>query len=171
MSCKGKHVVVPHTVGVPLPSAKRLRDLLESQVDREVHLKPTYPMSPNSRALTYAIFVDTHLMTRGMLMADLPAVLHLGGAAALVPVAVAEAALAEYSLPGLVEDRFLALLRTCGPLFAGPGDQIRLYQAMLPPHQPPADVRALGAAPGRRMDLEIDVHLYGTGRLTLVQGR
>lgn len=166
---------VPHTVWMALPSPKRFRELLESQLHREVQVRPADPLPPTAPHVSLAIYVDDHLATQAVVVVDLPAAVHLGAASALIPVGVAKAALAERGLPSLVERRFRSVLENWAQLFSESGEHpdsgVHLYNAVLPGEQAPADVVSLAAAPGQRLDLALTVRAYGEGRVSLVRGR
>jgi hypothetical protein len=159
-----------------LPTPKQLRDLVESQLGRAVHLHHCEPLDPTAPGLSFAIYVDSHLATQALVVADLPAAAYLGAASRLVPVRVADAAITEGTLPELIAERFRALLGGWTALFGDPGpgrpaDEARLYRAVLPGQQPPRDMVSLAAAAGQRLDLSVDVHAYGRGDLALVRWR
>lgn len=155
-----------------LPSTKRFRDLLETQVQRDVALSPADPLSPAAPGLSFAVYVDDHLATRAVAVVDLAGAAFLGAAHGLVPVGVAEGAVADHALPGLLADRFRSLLQAWAPLFDGPGEgPARLYVAALPGEAPPRDVVSLAAAAGRRLDVSVAVRAYGRGAVSLVHGR
>ena len=161
------------TVRMPLPATKQLRDLLETQLGREVGLRPTYPLPASGRRLAYAIYVDAHLATRAVVTVDLPAAAYIGAAAGLVPVGVATTAVQEHALPTLLTDRLHEAATEWAQLFRRPGaeDQVRLYNLVLPDDSPPNDIVALAAAPGQRADLIVSVRAYGEGHLSVVMGR
>jgi hypothetical protein len=160
---------------VALPSTRRLRDRLEAQLRREVRLRPGAPLAPTAPGLSFAIYVDTHLTTHAVVVADLAAAAYIGAASALIPVGVATAAVEDHTLPSLLRTRFGSVLEEWGQLFdraAGTEDaEIRLYDAVLPGGRPPADIATLAAAPGLRLDVTVSVRAYGEGRLSLVLGR
>ena len=162
-----------HTVGMALPSTKRLRDLLEAQVDREVHVQPTVAASPTLPGLSFGIYVAGRLATHAIAVLDLAGAVYLGAARALVPVNVAATAVQERRLSPLLATNVRALLEQWSELFVLPpgSPPVRLYQAVLPGETAPADVVSLAAAPGRRLDLTVSVHGYGDGGLSLVLGR
>jgi hypothetical protein len=161
---------VHHTVGMATPSARQLRDLLEPQLRREVRLRRADPLAPSTPGLSFAVYVDHHLATRGILVVDLAAAAHLGAAAGLVPAGVAATAVTDRALPPLVAEGLRGLLATMAPLF-GPEGELRLYTAVLPGETPPTDVASLAAAPGQRLDVALSVRAYGEGRLSAVSGR
>jgi hypothetical protein len=161
-----------HTVPMPLPTTRQLRGLLESRLRREVRLSPAEPLSPTQPGLSLAVYVDDHLATRALLVADLPAAAYLGAASGLVPVGVATAALDDHALPPLLTLRFHDVLRACAPLFAAADDdRVRLYRAVPPERRAPRDLVALAAAPGMRLDLAVSVRAYGEGQVSLVLNR
>lgn len=163
---------MPQTGEVALPGTKQLRDLLETQLGREVTLRPTHPLPASGRSLAFAIYVDDHLSTRAVVVADLPAVAYIGAAAGLVPVGVATTAVRERSLPALVTDPLHEVATAWTRLFARPGSgPVRLYQLVLPGEPAPTDVVALAAAPGQRADHIVSVRAYGEGHLSVVMGR
>jgi hypothetical protein len=161
------------TVRVALPATKQLRDLLESQLGREVSLRPTYPLPPSGRRLAFAIYVDSHLATRAVVVVDLPAAAYIGAAAGLVPVGVATTAVQEHALPALLTDRLHQVASEWARLFARPesADHVRLYNLVLPDDAAPNDIVALAAAPGQRTDLIVSVRAHGEGHLSVVMGR
>jgi hypothetical protein len=159
---------------MPLPTTKRLRDVLESQLRRKVHLAPGEPLPPTAPGLSFAVYVDAQLATMAVVVADLPAAAYLGAARGLVPVGVATGATAGAAgptrLPPLLAEHFDTVLQGWGRLFAR-DDSVRLYSRALPGETPPADVLTLAAAAGHRLDVAVDVRAYGLGHLSLVRGR
>ncbi len=154
---------------MPLPTTKRFRDLLESQLDRQVTMHPGDPLPGAGPHLCVAVYVDHRLATQAVAVLDLGAAAYIGAAQALLPAGVATSAVRTGRLPAMVEERLRGVLRGWAPLFSG--DDVRLYDVALPGERPPNDVVALAAAPGRRLDLAVTVRAYGKGRLSLVHGR
>ena len=154
---------------MPLPTTKRFRDLLESQLNRQVTMHPADALAAAGPHLCVAVYVDHRLATQAVAVLDLAAAAYIGAAQALLPVGVATSAVRAGTLPAMVEERLRGVLQGWAPLF--PGDDVRLYDVTLPGERPPNDVVALTAAPGRRLDLALTVRAYGEGRLSLVQGR
>jgi len=164
---------MPQTVRVAVPATKHLRDLLETQLGREVTLRPTHPRPASGRRLAYAIYVDGHLATRAVVVVDLPAAAYIGAAAGLVPVGVATTAVREHTLPALLTDHLHETAHGWTRLFArrDPADEVRLYTLVLPDDAAPNDIVALAAAPGQRADLIVSVRAYGEGHLSVVMAR
>jgi hypothetical protein len=158
------------TAVVPLPVAKPVRDLLLDLLGRNVEVSTVGPWSPEpGEKATYAVYVDDRLATRALAVADLPLSGYAGGAIGLLPPGGVQDAVAEGDLSQLVVENLYEVLNICASLMNAEGTpHVKLHQMFAPGTLPPADVAAWSRTFGRRLDLEVSIAGYGSGRLSFV---
>lgn len=157
-------------IASPIPDPKSVRDLLGDLLDRQVEVRPAEPLSPQDTDLTtMAVYVDDTLTMRLVGVADLPFAAYAGGAIGLVPPGGAAIAVEEGSLPKSVQENFYEVLNICAALFNADGvPHVKLHAVHFPREQVPAQATTLACVLGRRLDLEVDIAGYGTGRFSFV---
>jgi hypothetical protein len=143
--------------------------MLEDLLGRDVTVNLTDPaLASDVKGMTIAVYTDQSLRLAAVLGLDLPLAANAGAALGLLPPGAAEDSVEERSLaPNLAENVkelcniFTALLnREDAP-------HLRLYQFIAPGENVPGDVASQLVALGQRLDLQVEVARYGTGRLTL----
>ncbi len=158
------------TAPVHLPGAKEVRDLLEGLVGRDVKVAPSTPLAPGPYSpCSVAVYVDDLLRVSAVIACDAALSAWAGAAIGLVPVKRAD----EVRLAGVltpdIEENLYEVLNVAAALFNVPGAaHLRLH--VLHPAGPalPADALARALALGRRLDLQVEIAGYGTGRLSVV---
>jgi len=155
---------------VHLPQPKQLRDLLVDLLGREATLSPTPPFAPGPETpASVAVYVDDSLQIRAIIACDLAFSAHAGAALALVPVGVAQDAIADGKLPDTLAENLYEVLNIAASTFNIDGaDHLKLHQ--LHPAGPPLDpmVRIQTLTLGRREDLQVELAGYGAGALSVV---
>ena len=154
----------------PIPDPKPVRDLLGDLLGRQVEVRPGEPLSPEDAELTtMAVYVDDTLTMRLVGVADLPFAAYAGAAIGLVPPGGAEIAIEERSMPASVQENFYEVLNICAALFnVDEAPHVKLHAVHFPGEQVPPQATTLACVLGRRLDLEVDIAGYGTGRLSFV---
>lgn len=153
-----------------LPTHKAVRDLLADRTGRGVALAAALPFAPGSRErVTHAVYVDPQLRTRAVVVCDLALSAILGAACATVPVGGIERELAQRWLAPVTAQHLRALLEDLTGVLRPPqGTVLRLHEMYAPGVEPPSDIPAYAHSLGRRLDLEVAVSAYGSGRLSIV---
>lgn len=154
-----------------LPTHKDVRDLLAARIGRGVTLAPGVPYVPGPREpATFGVYVDRQMRTVAVVTCDLELSVLAGAAIATIPVGGTEAELAQRALEPTTRGHLRGLLEGFTPLVRGDADTSTHLHAMYPPGvEPPTDIPAYAAVLGRRLDLEVTISAYGTGRLSLVR--
>ncbi len=151
-----------------LPTSKAVRDTLADLLGRAVDVAPHAPVA-SVPTDSLAIYVDEHLGTRAIVMADLPCSVFIGSALGLVPAGAAKDAVKDKVLPENARENLAEVLNIVSGLLNQPGTpHVKLYGVHSPGDSVPVDIRAAAAALGRRLDLEVTVPGYGTGVLSVV---
>ncbi|RNL62663.1 hypothetical protein EFK50_12970 [Nocardioides marmoriginsengisoli] len=153
-----------------LPSPKEIRDLFGELLDRDVQVAPNAPLAPTpNNPCTVAVYVDDSLQVTAVVALDLPLSAHAGASIGLVPVAGAEAAIEERTLPEVLRENVYEVLNIAASLFNVNGARhVRLYDVHHAGAPVPGDVLARALTLGRREDLAVEVGGYGGGRLSVV---
>jgi hypothetical protein len=153
-----------------LPVTKEIKDLLTGLLGREVTLAPTSPLAPSTTSpRSVAVYVDDHLGCRAVIACDLAFSAHAAAALALLPVPVAEEAVAANALDEALAENLYEVLNVAAALFNAPGAvHVRLLELHAAGQPVPPAVLGRMLTLGRREDLEVEVAGYGTGRLSVV---
>jgi hypothetical protein len=100
---------------------------------------------------------------------DLEGAARLAGALGMLPKGGVDDAIEERDLQGMLLDCAHEVLNVLSAVFnVGNAPHVRLYQMYGPKDQVPADVSALAATVGARMDVHLKVGGYGDGHLAVV---
>ncbi len=155
-------------ISSPLPTRHAVRSLLTDLVEREVDLHDAPPLRAKASNVV-AVYVTDKLAVSAIVVLDIAAAAHLGGALGLLPRTGVEDAVAEKTLHPALRENCHEVFNVLTSLFNVPGaPHVRLYEMLGPDGNVPADVAALSAAIGHRMDVAIDVAGYGSGSLSVV---
>ena len=159
----------PATV-TSLPSARAVRNLLETLLGRDVAVTPAAPVEVGPLDPAHvAVYVDDRTRMVATAVAALPLAVHCGAALGLTPRRVADEALRSRQLPALLRADVDEVLNVVSTLFNRAGaPHVRLHSTFAPGERLPADVDGVVHTVGRRLDLHVDVAAYGAGRLGLV---
>ena len=155
----------------PLPDAVEVRELVEGLLGREVELNlgaaPVDPAGPGGAVV--GIYVDDQLALRSLIVVDLPFAAHAGAAIALMPVGAARACIEDDRLTPALYDNAAEILNVAASLFNHEGaPHVRLYEAYAPRETLPADVAKWVLAYVRRLDVDVDISGYGSGRVSVL---
>jgi hypothetical protein len=153
----------------PLPSTLSVRNLLEDLLGKEVSVVPVDPLRAKDLPQTVAaVYVDNALKLSAVLGLDLALAAFCGAALGLMPVGAAEVCLEDKALTKVIAENVGELCNVVTGLLNREGSpHLRMYQLYLPGEALPNDVGAHLLALGNRMDLDVTVAKYGTGRLSL----
>ncbi|MGZ4699007.1 MAG: hypothetical protein ACXVY4_16180 [Oryzihumus sp.] len=160
------------TAMTPVPLPKPVRDLLGDLLDRRVEVQvaeAAYAPEPGEPA-TYAVYVDDAMRTRAVGVADLAFSAFAGAAIGLIPPNGAQVAIEEKSLPAAMQENLYEVLNVLASLFNAEGlPHVKLHAAYSPGGAgAPSDARAYACVLGRRLDLEVEIGGYGSGRFSVV---
>jgi hypothetical protein len=150
-----------------LPNPKDVRDLFESLFGKDVTVAPGEPVSLNAKPAV-AVYVDPTMATTALCLLDISLAAWLAGALALLPKggladAIDEGELSQGHLEAVYE-----VVNIAASMFNGEGiNHSKLYKLYAPGESVPADIAGLAAA-FNRIDLEVDVAGYGSGKLSIV---
>lgn len=155
---------------MPVPHPKRVRDLLDTLVDRLVEVSPSDPLRPGKDAVAVAVFVNGALGTGAVVACDLALTARLGGALGLVPVAQVEQAILDGQLTPELCENFAEVANVLSAVFNGGEDapHLVLHKVHGVGERLPTDLRAMLGFVVRRLDLRVEVAGYGGGQLSLV---
>jgi hypothetical protein len=157
--------------GVPvLPTHKAVRQLVHDVTGRSVTVAPAAPLAPGAGDhATLAVYVDQHLRTEAVALCDLDLAVYVGAAARTIPVGGTEAERASRCLTERTASAVRTLFEQLAELMAPLEGAAPLLHGVYPAgEEAPSDVVAYACALGRRVDLEVTVSAYGSGRLSVV---
>jgi hypothetical protein len=149
-----------------LPSPRQVVDLLTTLLDLEIKVSEAQSVSRGDVAATY---VDGKGEIRAACVMDANAAVAIGAAFTRIPPAAAKEQASERRFDGGLADNITEFLNVASQLFRDPhSDRVALDAVYLPGKGIPSDVEALLMQPKKRLDLEIDVATYVTGRMSLL---
>ena len=150
-----------------LPTAKDVRDLLESLFGKDVTVAPGAPVSLNGKAAV-AVYVDPTMATTALCVLDIRLAAWFAGALALLPKGGLEDAIEDGELSAMHLEAVYEVVNIAASMFNGQGvNHSKLYALHAPGEPLPSDIAALAAA-FNRIDLVVDVDGYGKGDLSIV---
>ncbi len=150
-----------------LPTAKDVRDLLESLFGKDVTVAPGAPVSLNGKAAV-AVYVDPTMATTALCVLDIRLAAWFAGALALLPKGGLEDAVEDGELSAMHLEAVYEVVNIAASMFNGEGvNHSKLYKLYAPGESLPSDIAGLAAA-FNRIDLVVDVEGYGKGDLSIV---
>jgi hypothetical protein len=150
-----------------LPTPKDVRDLLESLFGKDITVAPGEPVSLNDKPAV-AVYVDPMMATTALCLIDISLAAWLAGALALLPKGGLEDAIEEGELSQGHLEAVYEVVNIAASMFNGEGiNHSKLYKLHAPGESIPGDIAGLAAA-FNRIDLEVDVAGYGSGKLSIV---
>jgi len=152
-----------------LPAPKEVRDLFEDLLGRPVTVSPTDPvLSAAVRRTMVALYVDNALKLQAVIGLELSLAVYAGAALGLIPPGGAQDSVEEGVMTPVVAENVTEVCNIMAGLLNRPGaPHLRLYQRFLPGEGPPTDAVGHLLALGRRLDLNVDVSGYGSGKLSI----
>ena len=152
----------------PLPNRHSVRNTIQDLIGRDVDLSDGLPPETKSTNVV-AVYVTDKLATSAVAIVDLECAARMGGSLGMVPRMVVDEAIKARELPTTLEENCYEVLNVLAAVFNLPNaPHVRLYQMYGPNAPLPADIAALGAVVGSRMDVELKIAGYGTGLLSIV---
>src|SRR4051794_25235957 len=152
-----------------LPGSLTLRNLFEDLLGREIDVHPGTPITGDDLpTATIAVYIDPVQQIYGVVGMQLTLAANVGAALGLLPAGAAEDSIARKQLlPNLAESVFELCNLLTGLLNREGAPYVALHQVVFPGMPLPTDARARLLAPGRRLDLDIEVARYGRGKFSL----
>jgi hypothetical protein len=155
----------------PLPAGLEVRELVEGLLGRDVDVtlgaKAVDPAEPGGAIV--GVYVDAALTLKALVIVDLSFAAHSGAAIALVPVHAARAAVEGGLLTPALYENAAEILNVAASLFNHEGaPHVRLYEAYAPRETLPPDVAQWVLAYVRRLDVEIAITGYDSGRMSVL---
>jgi hypothetical protein len=146
-----------------------IKDVLDGLLGREVEVSPGEPFTAvDATGGAIAVYIDDGNALQAVAGWDLPAAANIGAAVGLVPRGGAEAAIEDRYLPENLLENLNEVSNVLASIFQIPGNpHLRLDETYRPVNAAPADAVQLLYVLGRRVDLELDVPGYGSGRLAV----
>jgi hypothetical protein len=153
---------------VKLPSAADVAKLVSELVGRGVSARAMPGTRPTKEGIA-CVLVDDHGTAVAATFSDRAFAAYVGAALALVPRNVAEDALRKGALPANLLENHAEVVNVATALFNGINPvHLRLGGGHVQPGTLPAALASLLAKPTTRLDMDVTVDGYGTGRLLLV---
>ena len=155
----------------PVPTPLDARELLSGLLGREVTVQQVTSafVGDVGAGTTYAVYQDDQARTRAVAVLDLRMSAYAGAAIGLMPVGAAEIAIEEGDLPPVMQENLYEVLNVLAALLNAPDcPHVKLTSVTHVGGSPEAEVAAHATAVGRRLDLEVTVPQFGTGRLSIV---
>jgi|1185.fasta_scaffold104345_2 hypothetical protein len=152
----------------PLPGRAAVRSLVEDLVGRPVELGDGDPVPAHPTSVV-AVYVDDMLGLAAVLVVDLPGAARLGSALGLLPPSGVDDAVDENRLSDLLQENCYEVLNVLSAALNVVGvPHVRLYEMYGPDAPLPADVAALTARAGERLDVVLSIAGYGDVRVSVV---
>jgi hypothetical protein len=155
----------------PVPTPLDARELLSGLLGREVTVQQVTSafVGDVGAGTTYAVYQDDQARTRAVAVMDLAMSAYAGAAIGLMPVGAAEVAIEDKDLPPVMQENLGEVLNVLAALLnAQDCPHVRLTSVVHVGSTPDGEVAAQATAVGRRLDLEVSVPQFGTGRLSIV---
>ena len=152
-----------------LPPTKLIKDVLDGLLGTEVSVSPADALTPaDTIGGALALYIEDNGRMGAVAGWDLAGGANVGAAVALVPVGGAEAAVEDQYLPDNLLENLSEVSNVLASVFQIPGNpHLRLEQMFRPLNNAPTDAINLLYALGHRIDLNLDIPRYGTGRLSI----
>lgn len=155
---------------VPVPHPQQVRDLLVELLGRDVVVGLGDPVLPGPQLpAAVAIYVTDRTATGALCVCDVALAAGLGAALALIPARTAADAATTGILPTNLAENFYEVVNILASVFnqdeASP--KLRLWAVHGPGETLPADVAAHAGQLARRLDLDVAIAGYGSGRLSI----
>jgi hypothetical protein len=152
-----------------LPVPKDVRDLFEDLLGRPISVSPADPIRgadiPNTLV---AVYVDPSTHMGAVIGLDFALTAFVGAAIGLIPPGGAEACIEDKEISKMIGENAIEVCNVLGSLLNREGTaHLKLYQTYLPGNSPPNDSVGYLLALGRRLDLNVDVGGYGSGKLSI----
>jgi hypothetical protein len=154
-------------MAVPLPPAHAVAKLIGDLIGRPVTAKtaPLANIEPKARAV--AAYVDESNALRAVAMCDIAVGASLGAALVMIPPAAVDDCIKAKEIDGMMSENLYEVFNVLSAIFPKNGGP-RLLLRALHATEMPDDVTAALAKPGARMDVEMSVGGYRSGRMAII---
>lgn len=155
---------------VELPSPRAVRVLLEDLFGRDVDVEVCDAWAPLPRDMAAAAeYVDNRLTLRAVALLDLPFAIYAGAAVGLIPARGAQGMVEDRRPTVMIEENLYEVLNVLAAVLnADDGIHVKIAAMHPPGDDPPGDVAAIVRRLTGRLDLQVTIDTYGTGRLAFV---
>ena len=154
-----------------LPTTKDFKDLVEGLLGRDVDLSDSNSRITEQDPTVVAVYVDGSRQVAACAALDLPLAIYLGAAVGLTPAGGAQDMVADGELTAIVTENLFEVCNVLSALFHNDAHaQVSLGGMYRPGEALPPQAAAWLSAPGGRLDLDVDVSGYGSGRAVLATG-
>lgn len=153
-----------------LPQIKSVKDMLTDLLGRDVDVLAIDHWTPEPNEVgVIAEFVDDQQQVRAVAILDLALSVFAGAAIGMLPPGGAQDMVGDHELTPLVQENLFEVLNIASALFNTPGNAHVKIGALLGPEMVvPAQIAPLIPRVTGRLDLAVDIHGYGNGRLGLI---
>jgi hypothetical protein len=154
---------------VLLPAPKDVRDMLAGLVGRNVTVSPGAPVTPApDRPVAVAVYVAPDMSVNALCLLDLGAAAYTAGGLALLPPGGCQDAVEEGELTALQVEALHEVVNVLSALYNVAGaPHSRLHKLYAPGEDVAGDLAGMLAG-FNRLDLDLEIHGYGKGSLSLV---
>ena len=154
---------------VLLPAPKDVRDMLAGLVGRNVTVSPGAPVTPSpERPVAVAVYVAPDMSVNALCLLDLGAAAYTAGGLALLPPGGCQDAVEEGELTALQVEALHEVVNVLSALYNVAGaPHSRLHKLYAPGEDVAGDLAGMLAG-FNRLDLDLEIHGYGKGSLSLV---
>ena len=151
-----------------LPGRAAVRSLVEDLLGRPVELTDGDPVTAHP-ANVVGVYVNDSLGLAVVVVVDLAGAARLGGALGMLPRGGIDDAIEASHLSGMLQDNCCEVLNVLAATFNVAGaPHVRLYEMYGPEDPLPADVAALTARSGERLDVVLSIAGYGDVRVSVI---
>jgi hypothetical protein len=156
-------------MSLPLPNPLEVATMIGDLVGRPVTAKtaPAVKIDPAARAV--ATYVDESDALRAVAVCDIPVGASLGAALIMMPVVAVDDCIKAKALDEMLAENLYEVFNVLSAIFPKTGGP-RLLLKALHTTPPPADALALLDKPSKRVDIEMSVGGYKSGRLAILAG-
>jgi len=150
-----------------LPSSDKTARLLSGLLNRPVKAKPAAaPSAPTMKFV--GLFGRGDGQAGAACFADLPLAAYAGAALVMIPSDVAQQSARSKDIDPMLAENFAEICNVLSRLFADDDTiRVKLEGTAFPPAALPETVTKLYGAAKQKLDLEIAIDGYGSGRLSL----
>jgi hypothetical protein len=154
----------------PLPGAEAVQKLFAGLLGRRVAVRASQPLRLKSRdPKTVAEYVTDQGCVKALCVCDMDLACYSGAALSMIPSGVALQGIRRHELEENLSDNFREIMNVLASLLNVAGSPHLLFHSLsLPRQEVSEEVKALLSEPPTRIDLEIEIEGYGSGRATLV---
>ena len=153
---------------MPLPPATAVASMLGDLVGREVTAKPMAPARSEPGTKAIATYVGECKTIKAIAFCDVPSGASLGAALVVVPPAVVDDSVNAKRIDASLVENLYEVFNVLSAVFPQHGADRVLLRDLKADGSIADDVKAFLTSPTKRLDLEISVGGYRSGRLAIL---